>query len=117
MASFELYYDEEDDSFEVTFAEFDSNFARTLVLNDNIVIHTDMGFTTVWGISFYEYAGLLQVSETHLDGLRALAPEQYARVQTLIEKPPVSFFLHLLYPDEYRAFVKTPTLSQLIKGE
>ncbi len=117
MGSFELFYDEEEDSFEATFASYDESFARSLVLNENIVIQTDMGFSTVWGIALYEYAGLLQVSETHLDGLRSLSPEQYARVQELLKQPPASFFLDILYPDEYRAFVKAPPLSQLIRGE
>ena len=44
MASFELIYEAEEDVLEVTFAVFDENFARTIPLNDNIILYTDTSF-------------------------------------------------------------------------
>ncbi len=114
MASFELIYEEEDDALEVTFAAFDEHFARAIALNDNITLHTNMEFTSAWGLSFYSYAQLLQVNETFLEGLRELPEDTMRRVLALLDKPPASFFLQVLQTDELRARIRSPHLSQLI---
>jgi len=114
MASFEMIYDEDEDVLEVTFATFDESFARTILLNDKIVIHTDLDLTTAWGVSFYSYARLLEVSETHLDGLRPLQDTDIARVLTLIHSYPLSLFMEPVDPGDLRARVKAPGLRELL---
>src|ERR1044071_8035854 len=98
MPSFEISYEEEEDVLEAVFAFFDEHFARTLPLNDNIVLYTDVNLSVVWGITFYSYAQLLQVSETHLDGLRPLADTEIERLLALIGTPPTSYFMDILDP-------------------
>jgi hypothetical protein len=116
MASFELIYEEDEDVLEVTFATFDENFARAITLNDNIVLHTDTGLRTAWGLTLYSYAQLLQVSETHLDGLRPLNGQQLQQLLRILATPPVSCFLQMIAIGELRALVKAPNLEQLLQG-
>lgn len=114
MASFEVIYEEDDDALEVSFAVFDEHFARAIVLNDNITLHTDTELATAWGMTFYSYATLLKVNETFLEGLRELPDDAKQRVLALLNVPPASYFLQVLKADELRAQIKAPTLLQLI---
>ena len=114
MASFELIYEEDEDVLEVTFAAFDEHFARAIALNDNIVLHTDTSLTSAWGLTFYSYAELLQVSETHLDGLRPLDGQALQRILRILAAPPISYFLQMLAIGDVRALVKAPNLAQLL---
>ncbi len=114
MSSFELFYEEDEDVLEVTFATFDEHFARAIPLNDHITLHTDSTLSTVWGLAFYEYATLLQVSETYLDSLRELDTAQAQHVLRLLSVPPASLFLELFDTGELRARVKAPTLQSLL---
>lgn len=114
MASFEMIYEEEEDVLEVTFTMEEDPFARAIPLNDNLVLHTDMTLSVVWGLTFYSYQQLLQVSETHLDGLRPLAEADARRLLTLLERPPASLFLKILDPADLRALVKAPHLQDLL---
>jgi hypothetical protein len=114
MASFELIYEEDEDVLEVTFASFDEHFARAIPLNENIIVHTDTAVAVAWGITFYDYAKLLQVSETHLDGLHAFEEVDRQRLFRVIVMPPLCYFLQLLEPAELRALVKAPRLDDLL---
>jgi hypothetical protein len=114
MPSFELFYEDEEDVLEVTFATFDEHFARAIPLNDHITLHTDATLTAVWGLSFYSYATLLQVSETYLDELRGIDEMQARRVLNLLHAPPASYFLELIAPGELRARVKAPSLQSML---
>jgi hypothetical protein len=114
MASFEMLYDEDEDALEITFATFDESFARTIALNDNIVIYTDLALTAAWGVSFYSYARLLEVSETHLDGLRPLPEADARRLLSIIHSYPLSLFMEPVDPGDLRARVKAPNLIELL---
>ncbi len=114
MPSFEMIYEEEEDVLEITFAIFDEHFARAIALNDNITLHTDSSVTLAWGLSFYSYAQLLQVSETHLDGLRAFPEADAQRVLSVLAQPPASHFLQMLDIDALRALVRAPALHDLL---
>ena len=114
MPSFELIYEEEDDVLEATFEVFDEHCARASALNDSILIHTDLAVSVAWGITFYSYARLLQVSETHLDGLRPLPEADARRALNLLTLPPISYFLEVLDPGDLRALVKAPHLQDLL---
>lgn len=116
MPSFELIYEQEEDVLEVTFETFDEHFARALSLNDTIVLHTDLTVSAAWGLTFYSYSQLLQVSETHLDGLRPLPEAEARRVLHLLARPPASYFLEILDPGDLRALVKAPHLQDLLTG-
>jgi hypothetical protein len=114
MASFELIYEEDEDVLEITFATFDEHFARAITLNDNIVLHTDTTLSTAWGLTLYSYAQLLQVSETHLDGLRPVDGQALVRLLSILTRPPISCFLQMLDVADLRALVKAPNLEQLL---
>jgi len=114
MASFELIYEEDEDVLEVTFVMFDEHFARAIPLNDNIVLHTDTSISVAWGLTFYSYAQLLQVTETHLDGLRPLDEANRNRLWLLLDRAPASYFLEILDTTDLRALVKAPRLQELI---
>jgi hypothetical protein len=114
MPSFELIYEAEEEVLEVTFESFDEHFARTIALNDKIVIYADSGFSVVWGLTFYDYATLLQVNETHFDGLEGLAIEDAQRILGLLSHPPASHFLEVTSPDDLLARVKAPHLQDLL---
>lgn len=116
MPSFELIYDEEEDVLEVTFETFDESFARTIALNEKIVIFTDLGSTSAWGITFYSYSKLLQVSETHLDGLRALPEADGRRLLSVAHSRPLSLFLQLVDPADFRSRVLAPGLLALMEA-
>ena len=114
MSSFELIYEEEEDVLEVTFEVIDENFSRSIALNENIVIHTDSGLTSIWGITFYSYKTLLQVSETHLDGLRELPFESVHNLLGLLARSHASPFISMLDSENLRALVKSPKLEELL---
>jgi hypothetical protein len=114
MSSFDLVYEEDEDVLEATFEVFDEHFARAIPLNDTILLHTDMSLTVAWGITFYSYARLLQVSETHLDGLRPLPEADARRVLNLLSVPPIFYFLEILDVGDLRALVKAPRLEDLL---
>jgi hypothetical protein len=114
MASFELIYEAEEDVLEVTFTTFDEHFARTLILNDNIILYTDTSVRNAWGLTLYSYAQLLQVSETHLDNLRGLPDEAANQILAVLRRPPMSAFFTILDPTDFRALIKAPGLQQLI---
>ncbi len=101
---------------EVTFAAFNEQFARTFVLNDNIVLYTNTSFSIAWGLTFYSYGQLLQVSETYLDGLSALDEPDALRLMGVISRPPISFFLQILDAAGLRALVKAPGLQAMVLG-
>lgn len=115
MASFELIFEADEDVLEVTFEAFDESFARTIALNDSIQLYTDLMFQSVWGLTFYDYSQLLQVSETHLDGLTALEESDRRRLLTLLSAPPASHFLRVSHPGELRALVLSPSLKDLMQ--
>ena len=114
MASFELIYEAEEDVLEVTFAAFEEHFARTLPLNDNIILYTDTSVRMAWGLTLYSYAQLLQVSETHLDNLRGLPVEAANQILAVLRRPPMSAFFTILDPADFRALIKAPALHQLL---
>lgn len=114
MASFELIFEADEDVLEVTFEAFDESFARTVALNDNILLYTDLMFQNVWGLTFYSYSQLLQVSETHLDGLRLLEEAERTRLLALLATPPASCFLEVRNASELRALVQSPSLKALM---
>jgi hypothetical protein len=114
MASFELNYDEVEDALEVYFETFDEHFARTIPLNDNIVLYTDMAFSVVWGMAFYDYSRLLEVSETYLDGLLPLPEAQRQKTLSLFAAPPANLLLEVLDVAGLRALVKSPSLHELM---
>ena len=116
MASFEMIYDEDEDVLEATFASFDENFARTIPLNDLIVLHTDTGVVTGWGITLYDYSTLLHVSETDLGGLTLLTQPDRDRLFAVIAKPPVSLFLEVLDRIDLRARVLAPSLEAILSA-
>jgi hypothetical protein len=99
---------------EVTFANFDEHFARAVVLNDHITLYTDTMFSAVWGLSFYDYARLLQVHETDLDGLSPLSEEEARRLLELLQSPPAVHFLEPVETGALRAIVKSPRLEALL---
>jgi hypothetical protein len=117
MPSFEMIFEEEEDVLEVTFETFDETFSRTVALNDNIVIYTDLGLVNAWGITFYDYAQLLQVSETELGALESLEEANKAKILALLSRAPISHFLRIVDSNLLLAQVKAPSLEALIRGE
>ena len=114
MPSFDLTYDAEEDVLEVTFGLYDENMAKTVPLNDNIFLFTDLTLQNVWGVSFYSYSKLLQVSETELDALREITDRQRDLVMGLLSREPASLFFDITYPDALIARLEAPSLRSLI---
>lgn len=114
MPSFDMQYDEEDDLLEVHFTVFDERLARSLALNDHILIHTDLSFGSVWGLTFYSFSRLLLVSETEFTALKDLSDKQVESVLALLAKPPASHFLVLTDPAALIARVRAPNLEWLV---
>lgn len=113
MPAFDLSYDEEEDVLEVTFGLFDERASRPIVLNDHIVLMTDLTRRTVWGITFYGYAHLLAVSETELSGLKEAADADAEALLRLLTMPPASAFFDVTRPHERIARVLAPRLLDL----
>ena len=115
MNSFEIIYEAEEDVLEVTFDSMsvDESLSRAIALNEEIVLHTDALMSAAWGITFYSYARLLQVTETHLDELEPLDTNNRNRVLAMLLKEPVSKFLEILDTEQLRALVKAPRISEL----
>lgn len=114
MSGFDLSYDGDDDVLEVAFEIFDEQFSRTVTLNDNILLFTDLSGRAVWGLTLYDYARLLQVGETVFTALGTLSEEQREDLLALIVEPPVSLFLDLIDSEALIARVLSPNLGSLI---
>jgi len=114
MSSFDISYDEEEDVLEVTFGEPDEAVTRTLPLNDNILIHSEITLQNLWGLSFFSYSKLLGVSETEFTSISALTQAQQDLVIRLLSTEPGSLFFDVTYPDALIARIKTPNLRSLI---
>ena len=111
-----MIYEADEDVLEVTFDVVDENFSRSIPLNEEIVLHTDANVSSAWGITFYNYAKLLQVTETHLDELSSLDAAHQDRIFSIIAKSPISKFLELLDTESLRAIVKSPRVLELIQA-
>jgi hypothetical protein len=116
MSSFDMQYDEDDDVLEVTFADYDEQFAHTLALNDHIFVFTDIGLGTVWGITFYSFSRLLGVSETEFTALKDLPDEKVDACLALLSAPPASHFFDLTIPHALIARIRTPTVEAMVIG-
>ena len=114
MSSFDISYDDEEDMLEVTFGMPDESLSRTVPLNDNILIHTDLTLRILWGFSFFSYSKLLGVSETEFTSLTSLTESQQNLVIGLLITEPGSYFFDVTYPDSLIARLKTPNLQSLI---
>lgn len=117
MGSFELSYDAEEDVLEITFALYDESVARTVPLNDNIFLFTDLGLQSTWGLSLYSYSKLLEVSETEFTALRDMTEAQRNLVLRLLSKAPASHFFDITYPEALIARVDAPDLRSLIVAD
>lgn len=117
MPSFDMAYDEDDDVLEVTFHVFDEKFARTIQLNDHIFAFTDLSLGAVWGLTFYSFSRILQVSETELTGLRDLPESQSRAFLRLLACPPAGHFFDLTDPGALIARVRAPAVHDLVTGE
>jgi len=115
MPSFEMHYAEEDDLLEVTFADYDESFCRTVPLNDHIFVHTDLGLGAVWGITFCSFSRLLGVSETEFTSLSEVSEAQAGAVLGLLARPPASHFFDLTDTSGLLARVRTPRVEDLVK--
>src|SRR5215470_12865298 len=116
MPSFEMQYDEDEDVLEVTFEVFDERFARTIPLNDHVFVFTDLGLGAVWGLTFYSYARLLEVSETEFTGLRESNDEMIAGVLSLLNRAPARYFFDITDPDALIARIISPNIETLISS-
>ena len=114
MSSFDISYDADEDVLEVTFALYDEHVARTIPLNDNIFFFADLGLQAVWGISFYSFSKLLDVSETEFTALTELTEAQRNLVLRLLSREPASHFFDITYPEALLARVSAPNLRSLI---
>lgn len=116
MASFDISYDAEEDVLEITFALYDEGSARTVPLNDNIFLFTDLALQNAWGLSFYSYSKLLQVSETVLTALAGMTEAQRNLVLRLLSREPASLFFDITYPEALIARVEAPNVRRLVRS-
>ena len=116
MNAFEISYSADEDVLEVTFAVYDENTAKTIPLNDNIFLFSDMSLQSVWAISFYSFSKLLEVSETEFTALNDLTEKQQAIVLNLLSREPASHFFDITYPDVLVARIKAPSIEQLVRS-
>src|SRR5437868_14676540 len=114
MSAFDMQYDEDDDVLEVTFAQFDEHFARTIALNDHIFVFTDLNCKIVWGLTMYSFSRLLGVSETEFTGLRDFEDEQADAFMGLLSTPPASHFFDITDPRALVARVVTSHVEMLV---
>jgi hypothetical protein len=117
MGYLDLSYDPDEDVLEVTFTVFDEHFARTVTLNDNIFLFTDLSAQNAWGLTFYSYQHLLQVSETEFTALKDLPEEQVAALLSLLSRRPAALFFDLTDPESLIARVLAPRLAPLLFGD
>jgi len=114
MTSFDLSYDSDEDVLEITFALYDEQVARTLPLNDNILIFTDLGLQSIWAIHLYSFSKLLEVSETEFTALQDMTEAQRGIVLRMLSREPASLFFDITYPDALIARVRAPNLQSLV---
>ena len=116
MGSFDMQYDGDEDVLEVTFADFDERFARTVPLNDHIFVFTDLMLGSVWGLTFYSFSRLLGVSETEFTALKDQNDEQIDSFLRLLSVPPAGHFFDITDPEALLARIRTPRVEELVQG-
>ncbi len=117
MASFEAAYNEDEDVLDVTFETNDEQLARTLALNDHVVLYTDPLLGSVWGLTFYSYHKLLLVSETEFTALKEIDPARAQVLLGLVARPPASLFFDITDPEAYIARIRAPRLDELMETQ
>ena len=114
MNSFEICYDSETDFLSVTFGELDGVSSKSISLNDFVVLHTDMSLKQCWGIEFYSFSSLLDVSETDLTGLNDLTDAQSDLVMKMLGTSPCKSFFYITDSERRLARISTPNLHSLM---
>ena len=114
MPSFDISYDADDDVLEACFEVFDDSNARTIQLNDNVIVFANRGLTRVWAVTFYAYRSLLSVGETVFTGLRDLPDGEAGAVVDMLAGGPVTAFIDLFDREESIARVLSPHLRVLL---
>jgi hypothetical protein len=114
MPSFEIQYDADEDVLDVTFEVYDESFSRTITLNEQIVIYTDLMFQNGWGITLYGFQELCEESEILLEGLSSIPQAETEKVRRLLENTPLGLFLCVTDWKQLRVKVQPPPLSALL---
>ena len=114
MPSFDVRYDGEEDVLEVRFAPFEVSHARTISLNDHILLLTDRYAETAFGLTFYSFSRLLLVSETQFTGLQETTEWEAAAVMSALSQGPASKFFVITDPEAFIARVRGPSVESLV---
>ena len=114
MRSFELIYTADEDVLEVMFEEHDERFARTITLNEQIILFSDPGLTTVWGMAFYSFSQLLGVAHTEFTNIADASPDDVQKALALLNSYPANLFLEVTDPENFFARFNAPNLRDLL---
>ena len=114
MPSFEISYDADEDILDVQFGEIFDPSVKTISLNENIVIVTDIALTHVYQITFFGFQKLVEVSETEFSALADLTQQQAGLVIMLIASGECSSFFPFTKPEGWLARVQYPRFNHLI---
>lgn len=112
--SFAVWYDAEADTLEVRWGPADQPVARSVALNDNVMLHTEADLSALFGLTLLEYGRLLLVGETHLTGLADVEEQEFYSVMRLLATPPGDVFFVISDPDELFVRVQGPAIERLV---
>ena len=115
MASFEISYDADEDMLDVQFGSIEDPSVKSISLNENIVMVTDLSLRHVYQITFYGFQKLIEVSETEFSSLADLTQQQADMVINLIAAGEVSSFFALTRPEQWLARVQFPRFNHLVQ--
>ena len=117
MPSFDIQYDEDEDTLEVRFAPYEVSRSRTISLNDSILLHTDRYVESAYGLTFYSFSRLVLVSETQFTSLQETTEWEAASVLALLSLGPAGQFFVITDPEAFIARVRGPSIESLVQPE
>ena len=93
MRTFELKYNEEDDTLEVFWAQLKREDMTGFELEADIVLHTDKSLSQPVRLALSAYSKIVQETCIELTNLPLMPPEKQERVRTLLREYPLNRFL------------------------
>ena len=94
-----LTYDQESDILNLRWPQPPSAARIGTEINENIVIFTDAGQTTVFGLMLISYQELIKVTSLELTGLRRTPADTQTCLRRLLRQEPLRRFLLLDHDD------------------
>jgi hypothetical protein len=115
MGSFNIQYEQRDDTLEVDFGGREGGEETRVALNDLLFLYVDPSLRELHGIVIYNFSRLMEVSEIEFTDLAQEDESLFQDVLSLLSRPPGNLFFELTDPEEGIARIQAPHLLDMMR--